>query len=782
MFIIGTTIKICDFRFDDANSGGHGANVTSELAPKTVQAVEISDIQNMTFMDSCNITINTSLKTVMIRKLKTLNNDLNLSNKKIACVPEDLFHSAAVINLEALNLGNNQISDLPEKLIHGPYLKSLVEINLSFNQISHIPPKFFFNQALAKLQKIYLNNNRLNILQTDTIPRYLYSLFRLDLSHNNISAIGNLVVNVLEHCEGPYKYDECGLDLSHNQLTVQETYFIMDSGTNMIYGNLDVSYNSINKFRVIPSSVYEEQMYVIVPLKPSWIITSGNKDFSVVNLVKAALDIDISFINQSKLADITERGILRLHTLTRAFPFLYNCNCDMLKYLTLQTLDAFKQGMITYENYEVFLSRYLSYAENDLKPRFNYLKCGSPEHLYGRYLESLNKTDLQCENTLCTEKYQCICTETPANSTLRIKCTPAKRQSVLLLKHSFNTLEIYIGSNFINIFPEDNVETLKVTVLDLSHNRIKNIPTRIFSQYPRLRVLNMVGNQLMEIPTYEKWSMMQSLQVLQLAGNQFPCNCPGLEIKNTLTSLIAENIIEDIHNTKCFLPPKLKDKVIYKLPNSEFGCPFIDLVLTLTLTLSFLLFFLALAFVAYVFRYYVRLFLFIHFGWRFFYNYTKDETVYDIFISYSSKDSDWVIDRLVNPLESLNPPYNLCLHERDFLIGVSISDNMEKAIEGSKCTLCVVSNNWLKSDWCQFEFRVAHCVATVEKQSRLLVILKEEIPKTKIKGDLKYYIKTFTYLDSAHPLFWSRLLNDLPRPDVEAKRDEHENRDIIELT
>ena len=57
----------------------------------------------------------------------------------------------------------------------------------------------------------------------------------------------------------------------------------------------------------------------------------------------------------------------------------------------------------------------------------------------------------------------------------------------------------------------------------------------------------------------------------------------------------------------------------------------------------------------------------------------------------------------------------------------------------------------------------------------------EEIPKDKIKGDLKYYIKTFTYLDSAHPLFWSRLLNDLPRPDVAEKRDDHENRDMVEL-
>ena len=205
-----------------------------------------------------------------------------------------------------------------------------------------------------------------------------------------------------------------------------------------------------------------------------------------------------------------------------------------------------------------------------------------------------------------------------------------------------------------------------------------------------------------------------------------------------------------------------------------FGCPFINLVLILTLTLSLLLFFSVGIFIAYVLRYYISLFLFIHFGWRFCYSYTKDETLYDTFISYSSKDSDWLIDQLMNPLENLNPPYNLCLHERDFLIGEPICDNIRKAVEGSKCTICVVSKNWLESEWCQFEFRVAHDLASVKKQIRLLVILKEEIPKIKISGYLKFYMKTFTYIDSAHPLFWSRLLNDLPRPDVEEVREDNE--------
>ena len=474
--------------------------------------------------------------------------------------------------------------------------------------------------------------------------------------------------------------------------------------------------------------------------------------------------------------------MLRLHTLIKAFPYYYNCNCDMLKYLDMQTLDSFKKAMNRYEEEAEILSDISMYERNELKLSFNSLKCGSPAHLYGRYLENVNKTELQCENTVCTDNINCNCIETPYNNTLRINCNKTKIRQMPFINHNFSNLELYLGFNKIDTFPGNNIETfIQVTWFDLSNNFITDIPRIIFSYFPKLRVLNMARNRLALIPSEDQWRRMSSLETLRLSGNQFPCNCSGLKLKETLKTLITRNIIKDVHNIKCFIPLKMKDKVIYNLPDSEFGCPFINLVLTVTLALSFLLFVLSVIFVVYIFRYYIRLFLFIHFGWRFFYTYTSDETMYDVFISYSSKDSDWVIDKLLNPLESQDPPYNVCLHERDFLIGIPICDNIEKAIEGSKCTICVVSNNWLESDWCQYEFRVAHCVATVEKQSRLIVILMEEIPKDKIKGDLKYYMKTFTYLDSAHPLFWSRLLNDLPRPDVAEQRDEHENRDMVEL-
>ena len=391
---------------------------------------------------------------------------------------------------------------------------------------------------------------------------------------------------------------------------------------------------------------------------------------------------------------------------------------------------------------------------------------------------------MQCEHHRCTNNINCSCFETPFNNTLRINCNKIQVKIMPVIRQNSTKLEIFLGYNNIHKFPTaDIMLTVKVVLFDLSYNYIANIPSTMFSHYPRITHLNLAGNHLTTLPSANEWKTFNSLQILEIRENKFTCNCSGLQQKDTLNWLNAKSgtVVKDLNQIKCFSPSKVKGKVIYNLLDSLFGCPFINLVLILTLTLSLLLFISVTMFIAYILRCYINLFLFIHFGWRFCYSYTKDETLYDAFISYSSKDSDWVIDQLVNPLENLHPPYNLCLHERDFLIGEPICENIRKAVEGSKCTVCVVSRNWLESEWCQFEFRVAHGVASVEKQIRLLVILKEEIPKNKITGYLKFYMKTFTYLDSAHSLFWSRLLNDLPRPDGENIREENEQRDVIEL-
>ena len=156
-----------------------------------------------------------------------------------------------------------------------------------------------------------------------------------------------------------------------------------------------------------------------------------------------------------------------------------------------------------------------------------------------------------------------------------------------------------------------------MTWFDLSNNVITDIPRIIFSYFPKLHVLNMAGNRLALIPSEEQWRKMPSLETLKLTGNQFPCNCSGLKLKETLTTLITRNILEDVHNIKCFIPLKMKDEVIYNLPDSEFGFPFINLVLTVVFTFRSYCYICCLYFpilyqIVFVYTFWLEIFLYLY--------------------------------------------------------------------------------------------------------------------------------------------------------------------------
>ena len=706
---------------------------------------------------------------------------IDLSYNNLKTMPSYLFKNPALSNLKKLRFSYNQIDFLPQELFCSPYLQNVIVVELSNNRIKSVPVNFFKN--LANVETICLDHNNIKNFSHMMLPKQMHHLCFLDLSHNKITSTGDLIKRVIRNFQF-LNSTKCKLDLSYNGLVVQQTnFFPLSTGPKQqrfqIRGILNLSYNKISKFEVAKCETMPF-FSIHVLRKRDWLHIQGNKVFSVVNLVKAALQIDLNHmelgsacLNATKL--LTPIEMHRLIILIKVFMYDYDCNCDMLKYLELQSSKYFDKAARKYLHYSNFWDKHA----------FTRFKCGSPEHLRGKFLFQIKPIELQCEHSKCTHSKMCTCTETPFNSTIRINCTETKIKLMQpFIKQNFSKVEIYMGFNGIYKIPIPNINmSMYVILLDLSFNYITNIPCRFFYYYPNITHLNLAGNQLTTIPSIDEWNIINSLRIVELRENNFTCNCSGLQMKATFVWLNARQntSVEQLNQIKCSWPSSVKDKVIYNLPDSLFGCPFINLVLVLTLTLSLLLFISIVSFIAYFFRYYISLFLFIHCGWRFCYSYTQDETTYDSFISYSCKDSDWVINQLVNPLENLNPPYNLCLHERDFLVGVPICDNITKAIEGSKCTVCVVSKNWLESDWCQFEFRVAHCLATVEKKTRLLVILKEEIPNDKIKGDLKFYMKTFTYLDAASPLFWSRLLNDLPRPDDQEVREENDQRDDIEL-
>ena len=62
---------------------------------------------------------------------------------------------------------------------------------------------------------------------------------------------------------------------------------------------------------------------------------------------------------------------------------------------------------------------------------------------------------------------------------------------------------------------------------------------------------------------------------------------------------------------------------------------------------------------------------------------------YDLFVCYAKEDMDWVSEHLMVELENKRR-LRLCIHERDFVPGKNILDNISDCVEGRKlkCLVC----------------------------------------------------------------------------------------------
>ena len=81
---------------------------------------------------------------------------------------------------------------------------------------------------------------------------------------------------------------------------------------------------------------------------------------------------------------------------------------------------------------------------------------------------------------------------------------------------------------------------------------------------------------------------------------------------------------------------------------------------------------------------------------------------YDAFVSYSHADAHWVWQELQPFLENQKLQFSLCIHDRDFLAGADVVDNISAAVNISRRTIIVLSKSFLHSHWCHEEFRQAH--------------------------------------------------------------------------
>ncbi|KAJ7339328.1 Toll-like receptor [Desmophyllum pertusum] len=109
---------------------------------------------------------------------------------------------------------------------------------------------------------------------------------------------------------------------------------------------------------------------------------------------------------------------------------------------------------------------------------------------------------------------------------------------------------------------------------------------------------------------------------------------------------------------------------------------------------------------------------------------------YDAFIIFNFEDQEWVNGTLLRILEK-EQGFKCCVHYRDFKPGGVYIDTMCDSVLISRKTVAVVSENFFKSEYCEFELEKA-IERLVEKcDDSIIVIRKDKVSSEKLPEALK---------------------------------------------
>ena len=155
-----------------------------------------------------------------------------------------------------------------------------------------------------------------------------------------------------------------------------------------------------------------------------------------------------------------------------------------------------------------------------------------------------------------------------------------------------------------------------------------------------------------------------------------------------------------------------------------------------------------------------------------------EDKEYDEFVLYFSDDWPWVCDTLMPKLEDEHG-FKLCVHDRDFVPGSYIEDNITKAIDWSRRTIVVVTPEYTNSYWCNVEFLQATQKALNERVDFLIVVLLRKVNDKDLAGKdvrpLKLHMKTKTFVSVEDKRFWKKLVYALPTVSIKDAEDEEAN-------
>ena len=263
--------------------------------------------------------------------------------------------------------------------------------------------------------------------------------------------------------------------------------------------------------------------------------------------------------------------------------------------------------------------------------------------------------------------------------------------------------------------------------LYLHNNDLVYINEIAFETLRNLRTLRLDGNLLTVFPA---WQLMNNfyLTSLSLSRNTWSCECDFIQPFNDFLEsramsivdyddiqCVSDNIIDEqsIRNGRV-LCPKARNKPLTRYPGLTTQTPYkYDFTPVVVAGILLSVFVISCVLAVIVFRRKIE-------SW--FYknssdiyesrngsvgsgavssNYSAEPTrkLFDVYITYSGKDSDFVDQTLAPTLEHGSAAYKLCLQQRDFLQNATIYESVAEATVSSSKVLVVMSKTYLETEW-----------------------------------------------------------------------------------
>ncbi|XP_004419033.1 PREDICTED: toll-like receptor 1 [Ceratotherium simum simum] len=327
----------------------------------------------------------------------------------------------------------------------------------------------------------------------------------------------------------------------------------------------------------------------------------------------------------------------------------------------------------------------------------------------------------------------------------------------------------------------------RVKVLDLHNNRIRSIPKQIM-KLESLQELNLAFNSLTDLPgcgTFSSLSILiidynsiskpsadffqscQNIRSIKAGNNPFQCTCELREFIQSIGQVSSDMVEGWPDSYKCDYPESYKGTQLKDFHVSQLSCNTALLIVTIVVPVLVLAVTVTILCIYLDLPWYLRMVCQWTQTRRRARNVPLEELQrtlqFHAFISYSGHDSTWVKNELLPNLEKED--IRICLHERNFVAGKSIVENIINCIEKSYKSIFVLSPNFVQSEWCHYELYFAHHNLFHETCDNLILILLEPIPRYSIPSSyhkLRTLMALRTYLEwpkekSKHGLFWANL-------------------------